>query len=805
MSKRQPRRVRPSLEVLETRQLLTGLVHPGYLVTSNGDSGAGTLRDAIEYFNAYRAELKKDHLDDMVPDHVSFHIGKGGHQTIHLHSPLPDVSDYLIIDGTTQPGYAGKPLIELDGSGAGKDANGLHFTTTGNKVVGLVINHFAHAGIKLNAMDTVLQGNYLGTDYTGTKAAGNDVGVEIDFVGGDLIGGPLPAMRNIISGNTTAGVVISTGVHDLVQGNYIGTDVTGTKAVPNGTGVVVNLGSLYNEIGKGNLISGNKGDGVDISRSAVNQVAGNKIGTDVTGTKALKNGKDGVAIFDGAHDNSVGLDPPALAGTHSTMGAPNLISGNGGDGVAIYRRAYRNYVDGNLIGTDVSGAKALGNASNGVHIYLGAFRNLIGGPVPPAKNVISGNGSNGVAITAEAVAGSFFHAPWGNLVQGNFIGTNATGTLALGNKGDGVFVYLGDDMFTTTPDGNYIGAPPVTVAGVSLPAAPNVISGNGGNGVELTGKAIAGAIVPKVILVSKGGVMVPVTIFVSVGVYLVPQNTVVQNNFIGTDATGTKALGNAKAGVAISNAYNFIGETYFIIGGGPPGSGNLISGNKGDGILMSGKGAHDNNVDGNWIGTKVDHTTALGNAHHGVHLTAGAWGNLIGNTIGLHMPVGLGNTIAYNGSATVPGDGVFVESGSGNLITANSIFFNSKLGIELGADGNGGPKTAVVTLTSVTESDSLLVIEGKMHGKPSSDYWVELFANPGPDPSGHSQGKVFLGTAYVTTGSDGNATFTATSKEPSFLLLPPGGLKGFFTATATDRDYNTSEFSDGFAPLKAGT
>src|SRR5207245_372616 len=156
----------------------------------------------------------------------------------------------------------------------------------------------------------------------------------------------------------------------------------------------------------------------------VNQVGGNFIGTNVTGTKALKNGKDGVAIFDGATFNSVGLDAPIMAGAHSTLGSLNLISGNGGDGVAIYRLASRNVVDANLIGT------------------------------------------------------------------------NAPGTLALGNKGDGVFVYLGDDLFATVPDGNFVGAPPVTVFGVSLPAGPNVISGNGGNGVELTGKAVAGAIVP---------------------------------------------------------------------------------------------------------------------------------------------------------------------------------------------------------------------------------------------------------------------------------------------------------------------
>jgi hypothetical protein len=765
MSRRPSRRAFPSLEILEDRHL-PAVLHPGYLVYSGGDFGPGTLRDAIDHLNAFRAELLKEHIDDMIPDHVTFDIGKGGHQTIHLLSPLPAITDYLVIDGSTQPGFAGTPLIELDGSHAGKDANGLVFTTTKDTVNSLVINHFAHAGIKLDSTLSVVFNCYIGTDSTGTVAEGNDVGVEIDHVGGNVIGAPVKALGNVISGNKTAGVVISTGIHDIVIGNHIGTDSSGTKAVPNGTGVVVNLGSLYNEIGPGNLISGNHSDGVDVwgGFTALNQVGGNFIGTDFTGTKVLKNGKNGVAIFDRAHDNAVGLDNVLIAagGHHTTKGSLNLISGNGSDGVAIYDHAYRNVVEGNFIGTDVSGFLPLGNLGDGVHIYRGAYRNVIGGVGAVNRNIISAN-AGGVFLTLGTTPFSLSAVPFANEVYNNFIGTNVTGLAPLPNLGDGVFL---SDAY-----GNAIGEPPLAPT-ETLADRRNVIAANLGNGVEMTSTGL-----PPLVLLTAGND--------------------VCNNYIGTDMTGLKALPNLGNGVSISNEHNNIGVTYF----GKP-AGNVISGNLRDGVLISGKGAHDNHLYANLIGTAAA-GSPLGNAHNGVHLTHFASKNFVGGVTAGGADPTKANTIAFNGGTTYPGDGVLIDSGDENAVRGNSIFFNANYGIELTGDGNDKVDTKLSVKVVSIGSDPMggllvtLVVYGPLSDASSAGYAIDLFANPVLDPSGHAQGKIFLGSALVTPSPGGH---TVTVK----VAAPRLGLVGLFTATATDLSNNTSEFSDPFAPLGPG-
>ena len=177
--------------------------------------------------------------------------------------------------------------------------------------------------------------------------------------------------------------------------------------------------------GAGNLISGNQDDGIEITGNLAtdNQISGNFVGTDISGTADLGNADDGVEISSGADDNRVG-------GTAS--GARNLISGNGGDGVQIIGglAATGNEVLGNFVGTSITGNTALGNSGDGVHISQ-AEDTIIGGTVAAARNVISGNGGDGVVL--------FGGDATGNKVQGNRIGTNAAGTGDLGND-DGVVI-----------------------------------------------------------------------------------------------------------------------------------------------------------------------------------------------------------------------------------------------------------------------------------------------------------------------------------------------------------------------------
>ncbi len=215
-----------------------------------------------------------------------------------------------------------------------------------------------------------------------------------------------------------------------VAGNFIGTSPTGTIAIANG-GYGVEINDSFNNTiggiadGPINVISGNTGDGVEITGTGAtgNVVAGDYIGTDITGTVAIANGNDGVEIDSGASDNTIG----GLTSTPGT-GLGNVISANANDGVAITGTGTTgNVVAGNLIGTDVTGTVALGNLVDGVIIDASASDNIIGGPTAAARNIISANADAGVHI----------YIANDNLVEGNFIGTDKTGTVGLGNLGSG--------------------------------------------------------------------------------------------------------------------------------------------------------------------------------------------------------------------------------------------------------------------------------------------------------------------------------------------------------------------------------
>jgi hypothetical protein len=310
-------------------------------------------------------------------------------------------------------------------------------------------------GVVIDQGGNFVRGNFIGTDATGTRALPNFVGVSVEN-SSNVIGGTDPGAGNLISGNTFGGVGFAPEAYDnLLEGNYIGTDVTGTQALGNGTGVG-DSAFVGNTIGgtspgAGNLISGNRGDGVSIGRSS--RVQGNYIGTDATGTQALPNGGSGVQIGSIAANVTIG-------GTAD--GAGNVISGNAADGITV--AGSRTVIQGNYIGTDVTGTQAVPNGSSGVQMASGSSNNTIGGTANGAGNVISGNAADGIYIQGPSTTAI--------VVQGNQIGTDITGTLALGNGGNGVTV-------TGGAHDNTIGG--------AAPRATNVIAFNGGDGVLVDG------------------------------------------------------------------------------------------------------------------------------------------------------------------------------------------------------------------------------------------------------------------------------------------------------------------------------
>jgi hypothetical protein len=505
--------------MLEDRRLLSV-----YTVTSLADGGsAGTLRSVIEQVNS-----------DTTPDTIDFSLPGSAPYVIQPHSALPEITNSVTIDGTSQAGYSGQPIVEINGSQAGGGSDGLELNANNITVQGLIIDGFSNNGIEIaGGNGDLIQGNYIGTDSTGTVADGNnDDGITIDTTSYDTIGGTTAAARNIISGNGAK------GIHFIFGTN---------------TGILV---------------------------------------------------------------------------------------------------------EGNDIGTDVTGEKPLGNNANGIDFFANASDVTIGGTIPGAGNVIAANNGQGIEV--------FGGGSPNNLFAGNFIGTDSTGTIAMGNNGWGI---ESGSSGTTILD--------------------NVIADNGQGGIHAAASGI-----------------------------------VIQGNDIGTDRSGTLDLGN-------------------------PGSGIYDTAS---GVQIGGLGG------------------------------------------------GQGNVIAYNGF-NFDGSGVNIDPGqTSDSILSDSIFGNTRLGIDLNNDGvtpnhPGGPvpgganydQNYPVLQMAATFQGSTYVV-GTLNSAANSTYTLQFFDNPTADPSGHGQGKTLIGTTTVTTDSSGNATF-----QVSFPTAVNTG--DAISATATDSSGDTSEFS----------
>ncbi len=394
-----------------------------------------------------------------------------------------------------------------------------------------------------------------------------------------------------------------------------------------------------------------------------------------------------------------------------------------------------NVFSGNFVGTDPSGLIPI---ANGGGIYLRTPFNRVGGPAPADRNVLMAGAPNNVLISG---ADAFQ-----NVIAGNFIGVNAAGTNAIGDA-NGILIAEAHD--------NQVGGP--------SPTERNVIGGHRGNpgaGVHVRGVTSVG-------------------------------NQVI-GNWIGTDASGRRTLGN-NLGVLIQD-----GASRNVVGGLAAGAGNLISGNATDGISIRDAGTFYNRMERNWIGTDVTGSGALGNGRDGIRLQAsynrvGTAGGTGGNRIGFN----LGNGVAVIG-----------PTNQGNSILGNSIVANHALGIDLELDGvttndpldadagaNGRQNFPTVT-NAVAGAPGESLIAGSLLSAPFSRFTIECFASAFANPDVIREGDVFLGAVDVTTDETGFAPFRLLPETP----LSPGRL---VTATATDMDAggNTSEFSPGVAAV----
>jgi titin len=623
--------------------------------------------------------------------------------TILPDTPLPTLTDAdgVFIDGTTQSTNQGTnnpsgPEIEINGSNippildpplpADLLKSGLNIASSKNKIKGLIINNFPLNGISIadilgaGVSDNSVIGCCIGTGITCTLDAGN--GYDGVYIGSgatnNIVGEVSPGDGNTISWNGWDGV----GIHGA------GTDsnrVIGNVITHNNLhGVYIYGGAKYNLVGgssagERNQIYQNLNNGVRIHGTStdLNTIAGNSIGTDDHDSSSLGNLGDGIFIAAGASQNIVG---------GSVSGAGNLISGNMESGVVISgTNTYSNTVSGNLIGTDSKGALDLGNAHHGILIRNSAKYNLIGGDQSEERNVISGNGEDGVQIWG-------ILDPQYNTVAGNYIGTAADGETALPNEESGVRIcgYYNTIGGDETGEGNlisgnlgvgvYVHADPEPVGNVisgnligtdkyGLAAVPNEvgIQFNWGNHNSIGGRSIS----ERNIISGnrRDGVLL------RIGVY---QNTI-SGNFIGTDITGMAALGNGGAGIRLRER-----SQINLIGGDAPGEANLISGNLLSGIIISETNTISNTVEGNLIGTDFNGEAPLENGEYGVLIAYSAQYNTIGGEIGSS-----GNLISGNAI-----DGVH--------ITGSDTSYNTIMGNLIGSDIAGSEDIGRAQLAGIS-------------------------------------------------------------------------------------------------------
>ena len=436
----------------------------------------------------------------------------------------------------------------------------------------------------------------------------------------------------------------------------------------------------------------------------------------------------------GGLDSVVLISVPGLTVNSSNVFLQGLDFPSGG----LVISGASNRVEGCYIGTNNLGTVAPGLAPGSAAqtgILITGNSNLIGGTDPGTRNLISGNNSAGVLIQGGAS---------GNTLEGNLIGTQANGTTALGNA-VGV-------RFESSPS-NKLGG---TETG-----AGNVVSGNSYAGVWLLNSS----------------------------------NSVVEGNLIGTTASGLAALPNANFGVGVDGS-----TASAMIGGTTATARNVISGNKGPGVLVATSEAS-NSLLGNYIGVGADGTASVGNTGPGIRVARADKGLAIGGYV-----TAAGNLISHNIGAGVTVDPApssssgSVPAPTGVSIRSNQIYNNLSIGIDLGSDGltpnhSGGPTSGqpngllnAPVLTAVTSDGNTTSITGSYNGAASTNYTLQFFTSPFASFTSRGDGLTYLGETTITTDSSGNASYVAGMPKPVGAGKP-------VSAIAIDPAGNTSEFS----------
>jgi hypothetical protein len=452
-------------ERLESRLALAGNV---FTVTSLADSGAGSLRQAILDANAGAGF-------DVVEFAVAGVIRVGA-------APLPALTDGVAINGTTAPGYVGKPVVRVDF----QNTRGLTLAAGSafSQISGLALVDAAGPGVTVAAVNTEFFGNFIGVWGDGVTVEPNrgdgiliQPGISFTTIGGNAAA--TFAVSNVISGNLGNGITIL-GDSNTVVANNIGTDSTGRIPLGNrGHGIWITAGATSNLIGgdatggndptagvfvrppQGNLISANHGSGVRIDGgAAINRLSGNFIGTTASGNRPLGNWKDGVAIVNADYNELIGT-----TAAQDPFVYYNVLSGNLGNGLRITNSDHT-IIHANFFGLGANNATRVPNGGDGLLVTGDSWRIEAGGEIP-LGNVMSGNSRYGIEVRDTASGLVSFN---------NFVGQAAFGGAAA-NAAGGIRITSSNPRFDPA------------VAATWNRIRTSLIGGNWGNGLEFAGNA----------------------------------------------------------------------------------------------------------------------------------------------------------------------------------------------------------------------------------------------------------------------------------------------------------------------------
>ena len=440
---------------------------------------------------------------------------------------------------------------------------------------------------------------------------------------------------------------------------------------------------------------------------------------EIDGTNTGEDIEDAILHFMPTADGST------VRGLVLNRAASSGILVEGTDGVVI---------EGNFIGTNPAGTAGLGNAFVGILLNTGPANVTIGGTTPAARNLISGNTFNGIVYGQGGGAGG---GGTNHLVQGNLIGTDASGGNAIPGQEKGI---------------ETLGVTSNILIGGTTAASRNVVSGNAFYGIRFRGTGAG---------------------------------KVASGNYCGTNPAGDAPVPNGSYGIEVE-------ATDVLVGGTAEGAGNLASGNGLNGInIFQAVGAV---VQGNLVGTDATGTFAIGNGTDGI--VVGANGTIVGginegeaNTVAYNLGSGIevqGLTAALNGNP-IRGNSIYANGGIGIDLGGDGVTANDAL------DADGGPNSRQnypIVLSAVPSAPSGTHVEGTLDSAASTNYTLDFYANPPCEgrPQDFTEGLLYLGSMDVVTDGAGHTTFSADLDFTIEVGQP-------VTVTATDPNGHTSELS----------